>query len=99
METEATYEIIINRVTTRTVLKRGDHTIIDKRPMTEAELADANGPFRAAYEQKPDAFKLKEVYGYAPDREEDEKVEEQIFRQQVEGLDLADVIKAVNKIK
>jgi hypothetical protein len=42
--------------------------------------------------------KLKDVYGYTPEIEKREEIEIEILKQVVEELDLAAVIKAINKL-
>lgn len=87
------FEITIKEIKTVTKLVRGEHTVIDERPYTDDELSDC-GMYRAAGKDG----ETKRVYGYAPDREEDVKIDREIFSQTVEDLDLPAVIKAINKI-
>lgn len=91
------YLITITKIETTTKTENGPWTVIDRRPWTDEELAKAT-PF---YGDKGEFLKtnpLKEVQGYAPNREVQSTKDTQIFTQKVEELDLAAVIKAINGI-
>jgi hypothetical protein len=90
------YKITITKIETKTVTKRGDYTIIDKRPWTDKELSEA---LSSHYGDKKDFLAknpLKEVRDYAPSWQGVENEEIEVLKQTVETLDLAAVIKAVN---
>src|ERR1043166_8448964 len=93
------YEITIKKISTVTKLAKGEWVIIETRPYTAEELAEANQEFRQSYSEKPDAFALKEVRGYTPEREVTEEVESEIFKQRSENLDLKKVIGAINGLE
>jgi len=90
------YQIVIIKKETRTVTKRGEYTVIDKRPWTDAELSEA---MASHYGDKQDFLSkhpLKEVRDYAPSWQGVESNEIEILRQTVDDLDIPAVIKAVN---
>jgi len=91
------YRIVITKIETRTVKKRGAHEIIEERPWTKEEFSD-----ETMY-QGPDAFlksnPLKRVYGYAPSWQGVETEETELLKQTVDELDVQAVIRAVNNIK
>lgn len=89
------FEITIKEMTTERKIVRGEHTIIDRRPYTDAELNECS-----IYRQS-DAGKqgeTKPIYGYAPDREQEVDVQRELLKQTVEKLDLSSVIKAINNL-
>lgn len=89
------FEITVREITTERKLVRGEHVVIDERPFTEKELAEA------PYWQTTDAGKqgkLKPIYGYAPEREQEVDVQRELLKQTVEKLDLPAVIKAINNL-
>ena len=89
------YIVTVREVSEITSIERGDYTVIDKRPWTEGELANAGfGRSDAPFFLKESP--LKEIRGYAPDRETVKTVETELLRQTVETLDLTAVIMAVN---
>jgi len=85
------YKITIEKVTTKKEVVDGLWTIVDKRPYTEKEAHDA-------FEPQEFAKELKEVRGYAPSREVTVTVEQTVLIQEVEELDIAKVIIAINKL-
>lgn len=89
------FEITIKEIKTETKLTRGEHTVIEQRPFTKEELNNA-----PAWEltENGKQGKLKPIYGYAPDREVEVVVEQEILKQTVAKLDLTAVIRAINKI-
>lgn len=88
------YEITITRKETVECNKRGDYTVVDRRPWTQKELSESSGYGNT------DAFlktnPLKEVRDYAPDWRGYETKTTEVLKQTVDELDLAAVIKAVN---
>jgi len=92
------YKITITRIDERKTTKRGQWTVVDKRPWKEAEL-DKDGVFSENREHFLQKEPLKEVFGYTPDVEAAEVVTTTLLEQTVENLDLVDVIKAVNGIQ
>lgn len=91
------YEITIKKIEEKPVTKRGEWTIVDKRPWTKEELSKES----ATSYSETDFLKmnpLKEIRGYAPDWNGIEKSETEILKQTVDSLDLAAVIKAINGI-
>ena len=89
------YKITIEKIETVTTTERGAYTIIDRVPWTPAMLADAE---EQAWSRASEREALKEIRGYAPDREIEALKTSQILQQTVEDLDIAAVIKAVNKL-
>lgn len=88
------YQITIKKIETNTVTKRGDYTVIDKKPWDESTLADER-----VYGGKEEFLKrcpLKEIMGYAPSWQGVETVETEVLKQTVDELDLPAVIRAVN---
>lgn len=91
------FKITITKIEEKTVTKRGEYTIIEKRPWTDEEIdkaAGAYGDFASFVEKNP----LREIRDYAPNWQGIEQVETEVLKQTVETLDLAAVIKAVNGI-
>lgn len=86
------YEIIIKQHTTKKVQKQ-ERGVIDKRPYTDKELAEANSFYR---EDKESRLAIKEVMGWLPAVEKDETETRTVYTQEVEDLDLVAVINAVN---
>ena len=88
------YVITIREIEEVSAPEQGPYTVIDKRPWTPAELSNAAGfcDDKQFLKENP----LKEIKGYAPDRQTVKTVETELLRQTVETLDLAAVIKAVN---
>ena len=91
------FEITIKEKRTERKLVPGTHTVIEKRPFTDEELSKSSA-YRTLYETKPDVTELKPIYGYAPAREENVTTEREILTQVVDELDLAAVIRAINKL-
>lgn len=87
------YEIIIREITETETTTGGKWTVVDKRPFTDEEIADANEHFRKTTMLHE---ALKEVYGYLRDETIVEKQTHEIYRQEMENLDVQAVIKAVN---
>jgi hypothetical protein len=89
------YRITITKVEEKQVTRRGEWTVVDKRPWTQKELSDSC----YAGTREDDFLKsrpLKEVQGHAPDTTETREQEIEILKQNVETLDVASVIKAIN---
>jgi len=89
------YRITITKVEEKHVEKQGQWTTIDKRPWTPKELQGS------VYDSpKGDSFlkenPLKEIKGYAPNTVGIEEREIEVLKQNVETLDVATVIKAIN---
>lgn len=91
------YLITITKIETTTRTENGPWTIIDHRPWTDEELSKATS-YYGSEEEFLKTNPLKEINGYAPDREVASTKDTQIFTQKVEDLDLAAVIKAINGI-
>lgn len=89
------FEITIKEKSKTRQIVRGEHTIVDRRPYTDAELKDSSFYMSSDNGKKGET---KPIYGYAPDREQDVETEREILRQTVETLDLSAVIRAVNKL-
>lgn len=90
------YEITIKEVGQVTQMVKGVWEVVENRPWTAKELHDS-----AQYSHESDftdKHPLKEVRAYTPDRETIVNVDKEIYRQSVDELDLAAVIKAVNKL-
>lgn len=89
------FEITIKETTTTRKLVRGAWLVVEKRPYTNKELSESNSWFADKEEAKKE---IKDIMGYAPDREQDVTSEREILKQSVDDLDLAAVIRAVNKL-
>lgn len=92
------YEITIKKIESVPTVERGRYTVVDKRPYTNKELESANDIYRACYEKLDPKAAIKEVMGYAPDEEVMKEITVDVLTQRVDDLDLAAVIKAVNKL-
>ncbi len=92
------YQIIITRIDTKKTTKRGEYTVIDKVPWTQKELSKASDEIYGTSVNFLNENPLREVRGYAPNYEALESVSTQVLQQEVEDLDLAAVIKAINKL-
>jgi len=80
--------ITIKEVKTVTKVVRGEHTVIDqKQEKKEYPNIGDSGDSHTI---------MKNVYGYAPDREEEVIIETKIFEQTVDSMNLQDVIRAIN---
>lgn len=88
------YEIIIKRKEIKEVTKRGEFTMVSKVPWTDEEIAKRSESFYTS--RQMDA--MREVKDYAPDWNGIETVETELLKQTVEELDLAAVIRAINKL-
>lgn len=92
-----TYEIIITKKDESKVVENGPWSVVERRPWTDQEFQSASEPM---YGHSREALlaktPLKEVMGYAPQREVLQRTEKEIYKQEVEELDLSAVIKAVN---
>ena len=88
------YIVTVREVSEIASIEQGAYVVIDKRPWTEGELANAS--FGQSDERFLKENPLKEIRGYAPDRETVKTVETELLRQTVETLDLTALIMAVN---
>jgi hypothetical protein len=89
------YRITITKVEEKRVERQGNWVTLEQRPWTPKELQGS------VYDSpKGDSFlkenPLKEIKGYAPNTTSTEEREVEILKQNVETLDLAAVIKAIN---
>lgn len=94
------FEIIIVEIKTEEKTEDGNYGVIDKRLITEKDLAGSAYAAKEEFTQKllsgePIFF---EIRGYAPDRKVEVETKHEILKQRVADIDLAAVIKAVNKI-
>lgn len=90
------YKITITKIESKAVRKRGEYTIVDRRPWTEKELGEATSRIYGSDKEFLEKNPLKEVRDYAPSWDGFESEEVKVLEQTVETLDLAAVIKAVN---
>lgn len=88
------YEVVIKKITKEDVTEQGDWEIIEKRPYTDEEFSEANTRYQA---DDNTHLELKTIRGYTPDKVVEKTVEEEVYRQKVENLDISGVIDAVNK--
>ena len=91
------YQVTITEITEEIVTKRGAHTVIAVQPWSESDLDEK---IRWAQERS-DFLKstpVKQIYGYAPSFESTETTRTAILEQTVTELDLAAVIRAINKL-
>jgi hypothetical protein len=87
------YKITIEKIETVTCVERGQYTVIDRVPWTPEMLKDAEERhWQSARDREP----LKEIRGYAPDREVQATETKQVFQQTVEELNIKSVINAIN---
>ena len=86
------YEIIIKKTELVKQKVGKNWTQTGERPITKEDAANA---FAC-----PDSYdgKMSNVYGYTPEIEKEVEVERTILKQTIEELDLASVIKAINKL-
>lgn len=90
------YEITVTRKDIKTVTKRGEYTVIGERPWTGADFDAA-----CRYQNHQEFLKdnpVQKIYGYAPSWEGTEETKTEVLRQNVEELDIAAVIKAINNL-
>lgn len=92
------YKITIIKTEEITERQQSNRTeVVDKRPWTDDELAKAStyyGGEQKFLETNP----MKEVWGYPPSRDVLTEKETEVLKQTVDELDLAAVIKAINKL-
>ena len=86
------YKIIVKQTVAKVVTKQ-KYDVVEMRPYTDEELANSNTYWRESDETKT---RVKKVMGYLPPTEVEETEEREIYRQEVDVLDLHAVIKAVN---
>ena len=87
------YEIIIKRTETVTKKAGKEWKVIGQRPVTDKDMSNTYAGLHKSYEGV-----LIEEHGYTPEIEKEVEVTEEIYRQSVQNLDLATVVKAVNGI-
>lgn len=87
------FKITIEEIKTVKRMTRGDWVTIEERPFTKKELEEIG-----YHGTEPSFDRMKEVRGYAPDREMLHEERIQTFQQTVETLNLPSVIKAINGI-
>ena len=98
------YEIIIKKIAKKMKNKRGSWEVIRESFWTKEDLEKEDyyekNKILKTFEKKiaDGNIPTKRVFGYTPDREEEEDIETVILKQTVEDLDLTEVIKAINKI-
>ncbi len=90
------YKITITKIEEVKATKEREYRVIDHRPWTQKELDDnvSYEPVEKFLERTP----LKQVMGYAPEVETTKPVETEVLKQTVDELDLAAVIKAINRL-
>lgn len=88
------YKITIEKIEAVTTTKRGEHTVIAEVPWTDKELMNRSETYYRQSEMPP----LQKIYGYAPSVEVTEQKSSKVLEQTVEEIDMAAVIKAINKI-
>lgn len=91
------YRIIITRVEEKHVERQGAWVTVEQRPWTQKELLDSVFQHRSDEAFLKD-HPLKEIKGYAPNTIGIEEREIELLKQNVEDLDIAAVIKAINKL-
>ncbi len=87
------FEITIKEIKTVTKLVGGDFRLI-----AEKEVARDPIFLTGSLSDHQPTTRIENVYGYAPMIEKPVEVEIEILKQSVETLDLAAVIKAINKL-
>jgi hypothetical protein len=91
------YRITITKVESKQTTRQGAWVVIDERPWTSKEL-EGSVYSGQSNQQFLDKNPLKEIKGYAPDVSVTEEREIEVLKQNVEDLDIAAVIKAINKL-
>ena len=85
------YEIIITKKTAEKSIEGHEWEVVGEEPIEkDGELLIAHHP--------DGEIILRRVYGYTPEIVKEREVERLILKQTVDDLDLAAVIKAINKI-
>ncbi len=89
------YRITITKIEEKKTARQGAWVTVESRPWAPKEL-DGSVYSGESNKQFLERNPLKEVKGYAPDIIATEEKEIEVLKQNVETLDLAAVIKAVN---
>lgn len=79
------YKITIERLTETTKIVHGDWVTLDTEEVGRSQFSTDEHPSR-----------VKDVYGYAPDVEETFTEKRDLLIQEVDEMDLAKVIRAIN---
>jgi hypothetical protein len=87
------YEIIVNKIEKATRTVQGDWCVVEQRPYTDAEVEKANREWRGNREK---VTETRDIYGYAPPKTIQEELKRQVYRQEVDEVELGALIKAVN---
>ena len=86
------YEIIIKKTEIVKQKAGKDWKQTGERPVTKEEVEKSFGS------HEDYKGKMSSVYGYTPEIEKEVEVDREILKQTIEELDLAAVIKAINKL-
>lgn len=93
------FEIIIKQTGYETKIVGGEWIKIEESFFTKADIDKLDWHEQQSKIKTANPQELKKnVMGYSPKLEKEVPFEREIFRQSVEELDIASVIKAVNKI-
>lgn len=90
------YEITIKQSITKKSIGNKEWKVIGEKPWTDEDLRD-----ECKYQDRDkflEARPTQQVYGYTPETVTERIVEVELLKQTVEDLDLASVIKAINKL-
>ena len=90
------FKITITEIKATQATKRGEYGVLDRVPWTAETFAEEQ--IYGGREEFLKRCPLKEIFGYRPSYEDIERIETKILEQTVDELDLAAVIKAVNKL-
>lgn len=85
------YKVEVTKIDKVEKVVKGEWAVLEKRPYTKEECDEAG------YGENFKA-ELKSIYGYAEPQKQMVETEVKVLSQTVEGLDLIEVIKAINGI-
>lgn len=93
------FEITIIEKTTVKRTGGKEWKVVDKRPYTTKEIDDdVYGRAEIKRELEKGIVPIKEVMGYTPEKEVEEVVTREVFKQTIEQISLNEIIKAINNI-
>jgi hypothetical protein len=92
------YKITIEKTEEKTIIERGDYQVIDERPYSDEEVNNMNQRDQRDFrERAPEqGILIKKIYGYPEDKTTIKQYTKKVFEQEVDELDVASVIKAIN---
>jgi hypothetical protein len=94
------FKITIEEIKTTKVMQDGPWVVVDRVPWTNADINEKTSRLYGESEEGLIAKEpLHEIRGYAPQREVAEKTTTKIYEQTVEGINLPEVIIAINQLR